>query len=196
MQARIGEPKKRETKSGMNITLPVEEGTRYRYGEIKVDGLSLFSLDQFKEMVRFEPGGVANGQELLEGLQGRLKRAYAERGHLQYDYDVEPIFGSVTNDAGDATVDLVITISEGPMFKVRRIEFKGNTTARDDVLRREVSLKEDETFNPTFLEESIERLNGLGLFEHIDWQRDVSFRTDDERGLLDLTINVKEKEPQ
>ena len=196
LRARIGKPEKQESIEGLKITLPVEEGVRYRLGEIKFEGLTLFPPEQVMEMLRQETGKVINGGEIFKGLQERLRKAYAERGYIQYDYDVEPIFGAVADGAGEGTADFIISIMEGPMFKVRRIEFVGNASTRDDVLRRELSVKEDETFNQKLFEESIERLNGLGLFEEIDWMRDADMRTDEESGLLDLIIKLKERKPQ
>lgn len=194
LQARLGEPSKREAREGLRISVPVEEGARYRVGRIKLDGITIFPNDHVMQMLELAPGDVASGDKIFVWLQERLWRAYAERGHIQYDYDVEPTFGAVADGAGDATVDLLVTVSEGPMFKVRRVEFAGNAGTRDDVLRREVSLKEDETFDPRQLEQSVGRLNALGLFEEIDPLRDVEYRTA-ERGLLDLKIKVKEIRP-
>ena len=196
LRAEIGEPTKQEAESGLKITLPVEEGARYRIGNIKIDGVTIFPLDQIKEMLALKPGEVAAGMRLFKGLQEQLKKAYCDRGHIQYDYDVEPIFGAVTDGAGDGTVDLIITISEGPMFKIRKIKFVGIANTRDDVLRRELSLKEDETFSQTLFEESVERLNGLDLFDPIDWRKDVTFLTDEESGFINLIIKIKEKKPQ
>ena len=195
LQAKVSGPKKREMEDGLEVTLRVEEGPRFRLGNTKIDGVTIFPLDRVRETLKLKPGEVAGRSGLLEGLEERLKRAYGERGHVQYDYDVEPAFGAVTDAAGDGTVDFIITVYEGPAFKVRRIEFEGNATTRDDVLRREVSLKEDETFNQTLLEESIERLNALGLFEEIDWRKDVDMRADEAKEFLDLRIKVKEKKP-
>src|SRR5260221_2322503 len=49
---------------------------------------------------------------------------------------------------------------------VRRIEFQGNTTTRDKVIRREIVLEEGQVYNQQLWELSIQRLNQLGLFKN------------------------------
>ena len=47
--------------------------------------------------------------------------------------------------------------------RLRRIDFTGNTTTRDKVIRREILIDEGQVFNNQYWEMSILRLNQLGL---------------------------------
>ncbi len=80
-------------------------------------------------------------------------------------------------------------------FTIGKIEFIGNGQTSDRVLRSALLIKEDEIFNQQRLVESIEKLNGLGLFEQIDKDKDVELRTDNESPLLKINIRVKERKP-
>ena len=60
---------------------------------------------------------------------------------------------------------VTITADEGKQFFIRRIDFSGNTTTRDKVIRREILLDEGDMFNTQFWDLSILRLNQLGYFE-------------------------------
>jgi outer membrane protein insertion porin family len=60
------------------------------------------------------------------------------------------------------TVDVTMRLSEGKQFFVNRIAFVGNSTTRDNVIRREMRLLEGNTFNTEALKYSIRRLNQLG----------------------------------
>ena len=62
-------------------------------------------------------------------------------------------------------IDLTLTADEGKQFFVRRIDFSGNTTTRDKVIRREILLDEGDMFNTRLWDCSILRLNQLGYFE-------------------------------
>ena len=63
-------------------------------------------------------------------------------------------------------VNLTLEFDQQKQFFVRRIEFSGNTTTRDKVIRRELLLDEGQVFNNRLWELSILRLNQLGLFRH------------------------------
>src|SRR5258708_22500307 len=67
-------------------------------------------------------------------------------------------------EAKDATpiVDVTMRMQEGQQFFVNRITFVGNTTTRDNVIRREMRLVEDGVFNTEALKVSVKRLNQLG----------------------------------
>ena len=59
-------------------------------------------------------------------------------------------------------------ITEGKQYFVNRIAFTGNTTTRDNVIRREMRLVEGGVFNTESLKYSVRRLNQLGYFEQIN----------------------------
>jgi len=53
-------------------------------------------------------------------------------------------------------------MQEGAQFFVNRVTFVGNTTTRDNVIRREMRLVEGGVFNTEALKYSVKRLNQLG----------------------------------
>ncbi len=62
-------------------------------------------------------------------------------------------------------IDLTLNADEGKQFFVRRIDFTGNTTTRDRIIRREILIDEGDVCHPTLWDGSILRLNQLGYFE-------------------------------
>ena len=59
-------------------------------------------------------------------------------------------------------------VQEGEQYFVNRITFAGNTTTRDNVIRREMRLFEGGVFNTEALKYSIKRLNQLGYFKQLE----------------------------
>ena len=57
-------------------------------------------------------------------------------------------------------------MQEGEQYFVNRITFIGNTTTRDNVIRREMRLLEGGVFNTEALKYSVKRLNQLGYFKN------------------------------
>ena len=78
---------------------------------------------------------------------------------------------------------------------MRRIEFTGNTTTRDKVIRREIVLEEGQVYNQRLWEISLQRLNQLGFFEQLkpDDPNVTERHLDEKEGTVDLTLKVKER---
>ncbi|HVF87229.1 MAG TPA: POTRA domain-containing protein [Pyrinomonadaceae bacterium] len=195
LQAVVSKPERLETEHGLKLVMNVKEGLLYRVGEIKVQGAEVFPSKQIIESLGLTTGEIMNGEALEDALYKRLKKAYADEGHIQYDYEVTPEFkASSSGEANEGMVDLKITISEGQQFLIRRIEFAGNERTPDDVLRRKLLMREGRIFNQELYEKSFKRLNELGLFEEIT-EKDITRRSNKETPELDILIQVKEKEP-
>ena len=88
---------------------------------------------------------------------------------------------------------LRIDLDEGKQFYVRRIEFQGNTTTRDKVIRRELALEEGQIYNGNLWELSLLRLNQLQYFEPLKPEQDSEIKQNAQDGTVDITLKVKEK---
>src|SRR5215472_5496307 len=177
----------------LRITVPIVDGKLYRLGDLKIEGNSIFSEQIIKNVIGLEKGEVANGEALSKGLYENLKKAYGNQGFIQYTADVNPTFKDNPTNPNEGIADFDITIDEGKQFTLRRLEFTGNTFTRDNVLRREVLVNEGDIYNQGYFEFSITRLNQLGYFDPIDKDKDADFKTNEEEGLVDVTLRVKEK---
>ena len=69
-------------------------------------------------------------------------------------------------------VDVTMRVQEGKQYFVNRITFTGNTTTRDNVIRREMRLVESGVFNTEALKYSVKRLNQLGYFKPLEGRGD------------------------
>jgi len=76
---------------------------------------------------------------------------------------------------------------------VRRIDFSGNTTTRDKVIRRELLLDEGDLFNSQLWDYSILRLNQLGYFEMLKKEDAAEIRRNPNSDTVDITLKVKER---
>jgi outer membrane protein insertion porin family len=177
----------------LRITVPITDGKLFRVGGVKIKGNSIFSENVIKAFIGLQKGEVANGEALSKGLYENLKKAYGNQGFIQYTADVNPTFKENPADPNEGIADFEITIDEGKQFTLRRLEFTGNTFTRDNVLRREVLINEGDIYNQGYYEFSVTRLNQLGYFDPIDKDKDVDLKENDEEGLVDVTLRVKEK---
>jgi len=90
------------------------------------------------------------------------------------DFVPEPTFDVIPDTD---KIDLTLTADEGKQFFVRRIDFSGNVTTRDKVIRREILLDEGDIFNNHLWELSILRLNQLGYFRAVEGGRRRRYQT-------------------
>ena len=88
---------------------------------------------------------------------------------------------------------MTLQIQEGQQYRINRIIFTGNTTTRDNVIRREMRLYEDGVFNTEALKYSIKRLNQLGYFKPLEGPgKDVSIdKTSTAEPKVDVTLKVE-----
>ncbi|MGZ8842836.1 MAG: outer membrane protein assembly factor BamA [Pyrinomonadaceae bacterium] len=177
----------------LKITVPIIENKLYRVGDVKIEGNSIFSEQVIRAFIGLQKDVVANGEQLSKGLYENLKKAYGTQGFIQYTAEVLPTFKDNPQNPNEGIADFEITIDEGKQFTLRRMEFTGNTFTRDNVLRREVLINEGDIYNQNYFEFSITRLNQLGYFNPIDKDKDAEFRTNEEEGLVDVTMKVQEK---
>ena len=177
----------------LKIIIPVTEGKLYRVGELKVEGNSIFSEQQILAGLGLQKGEIANGKRVIDAVNEDLKKAYGSQGFVLYDAEFDPVFKDNPTNPNEGIVDITISIDEGKQFRLRRLEFTGNTFTRDRVLRREVLINEGDIYNQQSLEFSILRLNQTQYFDPIDKDQDVEIRTDEDQGDVDLIVKVREK---
>jgi outer membrane protein insertion porin family len=147
---------------GYDIVIAIDEGPRYRVGNIVVDSrLSGVDSATLQKRVRLSTGDVYNGVEMEKSMTD-MARESARRG---YSFaQVRP--RGVRNPAA-GTIDLALTVDDGPRVYVERINVRGNTRTRDYVIRREFDVGEGDPYNPLLLDAAERRLNNLGFFKKV-----------------------------
>jgi outer membrane protein insertion porin family len=173
----------------INITLPVEEGRLYRLNKINFVGVKLFRTPEtlMRPLFSMGEGDPFSTAKLRKGLEN-LRKLYGEFGYI--DFVPEPNFDIIPNTD---KIDLTLTADEGKQFFVRRIDFSGNVTTRDKVIRREIMLDEGDIFNNRLWELSILRLNQLGYFEALKAEESADIKRNTQTSTVDITLKVKER---
>ncbi len=174
----------------VDITMPIEEGDRYRLGSITFENnKAIRNNAALRSLFPMKDGDIFSREKVAKGLEN-LRKAYGEAGYINFTSVPDTKF-----DDEKKIVNLIIDVDEGKQFYVRRIEFQGNTTTRDKVIRREIALEEGQIYNSRYWELSLMRLNQLGYFEQLkpDDPNTTERHLDEKNGTVDLTLKVKEK---
>ncbi|MBV8895780.1 MAG: hypothetical protein JO051_04660, partial [Acidobacteriaceae bacterium] len=145
----------------VDITMFVKEGDKFHLRNFNFVGMKLFRTPDLiaRSVFRMGPGDVFSTEKLQKGLED-LRKLYGNFGYIDFvpspDPEVVP---------GQDQVDLTVDVDEGHQFFVRRIDFQGNNTTRDRVIRRELQINEGDLYSQQLLDASILRLNQLGYFD-------------------------------
>ncbi len=142
------------------ITYVVEEGERYRFGNVEVESqLRDFDSDSIQAGLVMQSGDFYNAKtvedtvEQLTELAGRFGYAFA---------DVQPRFN---RNPDDLTMDITFILRQAPRVYVERVDVNGNTLTQDKVVRREFRLSEGDAFNSLGVQRTTARINSLGYFQ-------------------------------
>src|SRR5882757_3443693 len=179
----------------VNITIPIEEGNRYTMGTLKIvsadpDKQLSLKVDALKSFFPLKQGDVLD----VDKLRKALKNYTSEYGRFGFiDFTAEPEFDI---DDTKKIINVTLRFDEQKQYYVRRIDFSGNTTTRDKVIRRELLLDEGALFDKRAWEISVLRLNQLDYFDRIEADKAVEIKRNTKEGTVDLNLKVKEKGKQ
>ncbi|MGZ8349687.1 MAG: outer membrane protein assembly factor BamA [Allosphingosinicella sp.] len=142
------------------ITYVVEEGDRYRFGDVSVQSdIRDFAQEDLQRSLPMEAGDWYNAQLVedtvtsLNELAGLFGYAFA---------DVRPQFA---RSRENLTMGVTFRVAETPRVYVERIDVTGNTNTHDKVVRREFRLAEGDPFNNVRVSRSRDRIQSLGFFQ-------------------------------
>ncbi len=177
-----------------NITIPIEEGARYRMGTLHVrnanpdEGL-FFKTAYLESAFPIKKGEIFSVAKVRKAIEDYTK-LYGNFGFI--DFTAVP--DTEVND-DTKTIDLTFAFDQQKQFFVRRIDFSGNTGTRDKVIRRELMLNEGDMFRNNLWEMSLLRLNQLDYFEAVK-PENAEIKRNVKQGTVDILLKLKEKGKQ
>lgn len=172
-------------RAGFFMTFTVEEGERYKFGDLKVDvKIPDVKPEDLMPSIKAVSGDWYNADLVENTVQAITDRV----GALGYAFvDVRP---RVKRDKANKIVDIVFDVQEGPKVFVERIDIAGNMRTLDRVIRREMQLVEGDAFNSAKLRRSREKLRNLGFFEKVD-VTNVPSETSPDRTVVQVDVREK-----
>jgi outer membrane protein insertion porin family len=185
--ARVGQPEVRTLEDSsdsktrwIELRVPVSEGRRYRVGKFEFAGNEVVKAESLRPLFKVKEGEYYAEKGIRKGLE-KAREVYGAGGYFEFTAfpELQPrdlVDVRTGEDApllavegsGPPIVDVTMRVQEGKQYFVNRITFVGNTTTRDNVIRRELRLYENGVFNTESLKYSIRRLNQLGYFKNLE----------------------------
>lgn len=167
----------------VDIEITVYEGQKTYVSRVEVNRVSLLSPREVERRLELEEGKPFSAR-LLDDFEAAMKDEYARRGYPYLEIVPEYYF-STRRDS----VDIVITVDEGPLTWLGDVRVQGNIHVDESVITRMLTVRTGEVFNPVRLQQSQENVYQIGLFRSVFF--DVQ-GIDEGKDTLDLLIEVKE----
>ena len=171
-------------KKDIYITINVHEGDVFTISDLRLAGNLVVEQEKLFPLVRISRGEVFSRKKAVETSE-RVTELLGDNGYAFANVNSIPDI-----DEANKTVALTFFVDPGKRVYVRRINMKGNTRTRDEVLRREIRQMESAWFSGTKVKLSKERLQRLGYFDEVSLEtKPVPGSTDE----VDVDVSVKEK---
>lgn len=175
-----------EQRRRLEVTVPIEEGERWRLGEVQIEGNEVFSDEILLRQFETPRGGWLRSKPIEEGVEN-INKLYQSIGYIFADLETE------LREQPDQVADLIVRVDEKDQFRVGRIEFEGNEKTQDKVLRRELLVQEGAVMSMTGLQNSLLKIRQLNYFA-LDEEEPVEFDFDAEEKTVDLRLKGEEAE--
>ena len=168
------------------ITINVEEGEKYEFGDIKLYGNTILDSTEVKKYVSqillpkqtFSRRQIQQAEELMKNMFG-------EKGYAFSEIISAPIIDDETR-----IVDVEFRVTPGNRSKVRRITISGNDSTNDEVYRREIRQMESAIHKQSAIDRSKIRLQRLKFVDNVEV---VKTRVPDSSDQIDITFKITER---
>ncbi len=170
----------------VDVTFPVTPGAPYKVSAVQFSGEKAFPENRLVSLIHLKPGEPANAVQLQDDFLA-IKKLYGTKGYMAVNIEPTPQF-----DDAQSTVNYVIEVREGDVFKMGELTIEGldkQTTAR---LEEDWKLRGgdpyDSSYPHRFLTETTEELKGMG-----GWNETIHETLDDKDKIVDVTIRYDPK---
>ncbi len=149
-------------KKDIYVTINISEGEQYTISEIKFGGELILPEEELSGLVTINAGELFSRKKLTESTE-KLTKRLGDKGYAFANINTIPEI-----DKENKTALLTFFIDPGKRVYVRRISFAGNSSTRDEVLRREMRQQESAWISASNIETGKLRLQRLGYFKDVN----------------------------
>ncbi len=170
-------------KKDIYLTINITEGDQYRIKIVTLSGELVVPAEEIYPLININPGDVFSRKRVTKSVD-QISTLLGNRGYAFANVNTVPEIDDETDE-----VSLGFFVDPGKRVYVRRINISGNSSTRDEVLRREMRQMEGGWYSAEKVERSRTRLNRLGFFEDVNVETPPVPGTTDQ---LDVNYSVKE----
>ncbi|OGF48116.1 MAG: outer membrane protein assembly factor BamA, partial [Candidatus Firestonebacteria bacterium RIFOXYA2_FULL_40_8] len=152
-----------DIKEKIFIDITVEEGVQYKYSDVQFSftNKEIYDSPELLAVFNLKKGDIFNYDTYNRDLD-RIRFMYSEKGYIETE-----VSGEVFPDKEKKTISVMIKIKESGVFYIDKIRVENNYKTKDNVILRELTLKEGEAFDSVKIRKSLEKIYNLGFFEEV-----------------------------
>ncbi|EXJ15022.1 outer membrane protein assembly factor BamA [Imhoffiella purpurea] len=171
-------------KKEIYVTVVIEEGEPFRVSDIRLAGEPSVPVEKLFPLIQLKRGEFFSRKATTESAE-RISNLLGDEGYAFANVNTVP---EIDDQAHEVAVTFFV--DSGKRVYVRRVNMKGNTRTRDEVLRREMRQLETAWFSADLVRKSRERLQRLGYFDEVSIETPPVPGSADQ---VDVDVTVKEK---
>jgi len=171
-------------RKGIFITINVDEGEKFEVAKIAFSGDLILNEKRLKQLMPLTKGDTYSAAA-ISFAEEQIKQ---NLGYFGYAFAKVTSVPNVV--AGSNKVDLNIYVDPGHKVYINRINFTGNETTNDQVLRREARMMEGAALSTSQVERTKVWLQRLSFLEEVEVETPKVEESEDR---VDVNYEVKER---
>jgi len=183
VNAQVSQPTIVRTGDSLVVTFNIDEGPQYKVGLVEVVGDLKVPQKDLLSKLTLKPKAVFSGTDMQHDVL-TLSDFYSDRGYAYVNVDPR-----TEVDPATRVVNVSYNITPGREVLVDRIKIVGNTKTSDKVIRRVLTIQEQEPYSTGKIQRSKQRLDSLGYFSNTR----ISTEPGPTPDKIDLAIAVQEQ---
>lgn len=172
-------------KKDIFLTINISEGDIYKVSDVKLAGDMVVPEADLKRLVLLQPGSTFSRRLITETID-LINLRLGLDGYAFSDVNPIPEF-----DEDAKTVAVTLMVNPGQRAYVRRINFNGVESTRDEVFRREMRVFEGSWLSSNAVDRSKTRIQRLPFVEDVQVETE---RVPGEDDLVDINFEIKQRQ--
>lgn len=183
LEGTVGEASVEKRDDGLYVNFDISEGQEFKIGKVSASGdLIEGSSEKTVKGIKSEQGEVFSASEVKEDIF-TITDKFSDQG-----YAFANVIPNTSLNKAEGTVDLDFATTEGQKVKIHNITISGNEKTYDHVIRRTLTIQEQETYSGTKIKRSQTLLQRLGYFDEVS----ITNKPTSDPAVVDLDVLVKE----
>lgn len=154
-------PEINSEKLRVSLSITIDEGPLMHFGTTTFTGDAIFAPAKLMPAIQYKAGDLYN-QEKVDATVKILNDSYGAQGYIQVK--INP---TLKPEAAKGVMDIEFQITEGDVIYIDHIGVEGLKRTHENVVRREIQIKEGQPFSSILARQTIERLNNLGFLDNV-----------------------------